>query len=446
VPATPVALCAVALGCGLQVNYGQYHPFALGWLTLALAGCVLCVAKRSSRFVGVLERRATPVLACALATQFVLLLTRSPGATGLLATGQHLLPFRVGIAAAAGLCGAGLYLGQRWYRARVVALLVIFALLGLWVLRAAPQPGVDVILFQRDAAEALLRGDNPYAITFADPYADSTRFYGTGVSIDGRLGFGYPYPPLSLLLIVPAHLLGDLRYAHLAAMTVAAAMIAFARPGRLAFAAAALLLFTPRGFFVLEAGWTEPLAVTLLAATVFAACRAASSAVPLGLLLAVKQYLVLGLLPLPLLLPPGRSRWKGAMVAAAVAAAVTVPLALWDLPAFVRSAVLLQFRQPFREDALSYLVPVGHLLGTTPPAWVAFVAAALAALLANRRCPRTPAGFALGLALVLFAFFAFNKQAFCNYYHLVIAALCSAAGASACGKMSPCESAAVLRQ
>ena len=27
-------------------------------------------------------------------------------------------------------------------------------------------------------------------------------------------------------------------------------------------------------------------------------------------------------------------------------------------------------------------------------------------------------------------FFAFNKQAFCNYYHLVIGALCCAAGVS----------------
>ena len=32
------------------------------------------------------------------------------------------------------------------------------------------------------------------------------------------------------------------------------------------------------------------------------------------------------------------------------------------------------------------------------------------------RLPRTPAGFAAAVALTFFAFFAFNKQAFCNYY------------------------------
>lgn len=307
-------------------------------------------------------------------------------------------------------------------------------MLGAWVLRAAPDPGVDVCLFQREAADALLRGENPYAMTFKDPYADSSRFYGPGVSKDGRLQFGFPYPPLTLLLITPAHALGDFRYAHLVAMTLAGALLALARPGPVAFAAAGLLLFTPRGFFVLEAGWTEPFAVLFLAATVFIACRSKGGvALPLGLLVATKQYLVLGLLAAPLL--PARAapvasrsaRWW--VRVAIVAAVVTLPLALWDLPAFVHSTVLLQFRQPFRTDALSYLVPLARLLGNPPPAWIGFVLAILTATWAMRRFGKTPAGFALAVALLFLVFFAFNKQAFCNYYHFVIGALCCAAGA-----------------
>jgi hypothetical protein len=143
-------------------------------------------------------------------------------------------------------------------------------------------------------------------------------------------------------------------------------------------------------------------------------------------LVATKQYLPLALLAAPLLRRGGRLAWT----AAAVAALVTLPMALSILPPFVHSAVLLQLRQPFRPDALSYLVPLSHLFGGAPPAWLAFIAAAVAAILALRRCPRTPAGFAAAVALVLLAFFAFNKQAFCNYYHLVIGALCCAAGAS----------------
>ena len=37
--------------------------------------------------------------------------------------------------------------------------------------------------------------------------------------------------------------------------------------------AAALLLTQPRGFFVLEQGWTEPIAVMMLAVTVFGMSR-----------------------------------------------------------------------------------------------------------------------------------------------------------------------------
>ena len=427
-PAASLSVCAVALGFALQVNFGQYHPAALLWLTVALVGGVLCVAKPDARPLRVLERRRPLVLSACLVLQFLLLLSRSPGATGLLATDAHLLPFRIGVVVAMTVALAGVWVAERWRPATLAGLLIVHATLAVWVLRAAPDPAVDVCTFQRDAADALLRGDNPYAITFADPYPDSSGFYGAGVSQDGRLTFGFPYPPLSLILVTPAHLLGDFRYAQLAAMTLAGALLALARPGRISFAAAALLLFTPRGFFVLEAGWTEPFAIASLAALVFCSCRGRGSLpVPLGLLIATKQYLPLVLLVTPLLRPNLRALL---LKVAVVAALVTLPLALWDLPAFVHSAVLLQFRQPFRPDALSYLVPLSHLGIGTPPAWPGFVAAGVAAALALRRCPRTPAGFAAAVGLILLAFFAFNKQAFCNYYHLVIGAFCCAAAVS----------------
>jgi hypothetical protein len=92
--------------------------------------------------------------------------------------------------------------------------------------------------------------------------------------------------------------------------------------------------------------------------------------------------------------------------------------------------VAVQFHQPFREDALSVLVPLARAglpraLGSVLPLGLAVTAVALAL----RRCPRTPAGWALALAFVYLVFFAFNKQAFCNYYFFVIGALCCAIAA-----------------
>jgi hypothetical protein len=429
-----LVLAAVALGGAVQVNFGQYHFGALRWLTVALMLVLSSVAAPRSRLLRALDRNVVWVIGTGLCLQFILLLSRSPGATGALAgRGATLWPFHAGILIGACLAAGAVLLRGRAGRACLFAMLLTHAALGTWVLRAAPNPGVDVIVFQRDASRVLLHGENPYAITFPNPYSDPERFYAPGAINEGRLNFGYPYPPLSLLMALPGYVLGDFRYAQLAAMTAAGALVALARPGRIATAAAAVLVFTPRGFFVLEAGWTEPFGVLLLAATVFVACRRPKGLpVPLGLLFAVKQYLVLGLFLVPLL-PAGLRRkhrplaWK----AVAVAAFVTLPLALWDLPAFVRSAVLLQFRQPFREDSLSYLAGLFHETGWRGPAWIAFAITIPTIVFCLRRCPRTPAGFAAALGLACFAFFAFNKQAFCNYYHLVIGALCCAAGASA---------------
>jgi hypothetical protein len=148
--------------------------------------------------------------------------------------------------------------------------------------------------------------------------------------------------------------------------------------------------------------------------------------VALGLLLASKQYLILAA-PLVLLLPaPHIPRGKLAVmaIAAGVALLVSLPLVLWDVRAFVHSAVTLQFRQPFRAEALSYLVPLTEGTGVGAPVWVPFACAGVATLLALWRSPRTPSGFAVAVAFVLFAFFATSKQAFRNYYALVLAALC----------------------
>ena len=49
--------------------------------------------------------------------------------------------------------------------------------------------------------------------------------------------------------------------------------------------------------------------------------------------------------------------------------------------------------------------------------------------LALWRCPRTPAGFAAAVTVVYLTFFAFNKQAFANYYYFVVVTACWATAA-----------------
>ena len=341
---------------------------------------------------------------------------------------QFTAVFTAGIAALA-LVGAVLVGGPSRRRGLALgALVALHFAVGVWVIRHVQGIFIDVDVFQRQSVEALRHGINPYAITFPNIYTHE-RFYAPGVSINGQLQFGYPYFPLSLLAVLPGTLLtGDHRYTALIAMELAAILMACSRPNAFGGLAAVLYLTTPREFYMLEQSWTEPIVVLGLAAVVYAACRN-QRMVPwlFGAFIALKQYLVLAL-PAAVLLAQPRGDRRALIrlfgVAAAVGAAVTVPFLIWDPAAFVKSVVTLQFRQPFRPEALSFLAwwtTSGH---PQPSVAIAFGVTAVVSAVAVWRLPRTAAGFSAALAATLFVFFAFNKQAFCNYYFFVIGALC----------------------
>jgi hypothetical protein len=377
--------------------------------------------------------------------------------------------------------------------------LAAFVALGGWCISTTSVPGsdvhphIDVFVFQQQAARALLHGRNPYAIDdFPDIYTDAAtgkprqEVYGPGMSDGLHLHFGFPYLPASLYLATLGYAAtGDYRNAQLAALVVSAVLIyltkrthsvssaATSTPGRsgrgldpqvyfdpsntselasrpipTSALAAALLLFTPRIFFILISGWTEPFLVLWMSAAVYCACRRPRLLpIALGLLLATKQYMALAVLPATVLLVPrdaGAAGWRALLprwrdwlkllaATAAVAFLVSAPLALWDLRKFYFSVVTVQRYAPFRWDALSYLT--WHAFGHGEPSPGLTVSlpglmAAAAIALCLWRAPRTPAGFAASVGFIMLVFFAFSKQAFANYYFFVIGAMCCAVAAS----------------
>jgi hypothetical protein len=428
----PVLTCLalLALAMAVSTNFGQFHPQAMPWLVLAIAFMLLALRHRNRNAAILDERTGTIFWTVAIAAQAMLLLMHDP--IGLATRNADAwIWFRGSIAAGGLFAIAALWASPRVEWLCKISLLVAYLTSGVIVLQMVAAPGVDVVVFQQQSCDALLRGICPYSITFPDISPAGSDFYGAGLSQNGRLLFGYPYPPLSLFLVLPAHLLGDFRLASLLATVGSSALLMFSTRAKSGTAAAAMLLLTPMGFFVLWAGWTEPLAGLMLVMVVVA-CRGQDSrqsriarAVSLGLLLAMKQYIVLLLPLIPLIAPPGR-RWRLAVESVAIAAAVSLPLALWDAPGFLHSVVLLQFHQPFRDDSLSFLAPLHGVLPATLAAAIPFavVTAAIALLLRLNR--HTRVNFPLAASAVLLLFFAFNKQAFCNYYHLVIVGLCAA--------------------
>jgi len=423
---------ATVLGLTLQLTNGNLREDAIVGLTRALLLCLMGIAaSRLGRWTPRVEDMLAVLLGGALLLQLQVMMLEHPGMYLRLSGNWPYAPLYWRLATEALIAGALLAGSERSRRWLMLALLGVHFSLGAWLLRTSPTPWIDVFVFETQGVEAFLQGRNPYAITFPNIYGDGG-FYGEGLVENGRLLFGFPYPPLSLYLSTLGKVLGgDPRFARLVAITLAAGLMAYARGGRLGAGAAALLLLTPRGLFVLEQSWTEPFLVLLLAATVFCACRY-PRALPyvFGLMLAVKQYTVFMLPLLPLLTPlRGRQLWGLLWRAGVTALAVSLPLVVINVPAFMRSVVTLQLHQPFRFDSLSYLawwVSQGH---PQPPVWISFVGVAVATALVLWRAPRTPAGFAAGVAFVYAVFFAFNKQAFSNYYYFVVGALCIAVAA-----------------
>lgn len=421
-------IAAVCLGWALQLSNGFLNPAAMGLVALAFAVFVTAtMLPRPGRLADLDPGIVGGLAAAGLVLHLWYLFTTPPGMYLQVEPGGHLV-FSAGVAVIAAVGAAALWGPTGWVKAALVVILAATHFgLGVWVMRRSPDPAIDVHMFHRYAIDALRSGVNPYAITFPDIYKNAD-FYGPGLSVDGRLQFGFPYFPLSLLVAVPGQVFGkDPRFAQLAAMELAAILMAFSRRQGFGLLAAALFLSTPRIFFVLEQSWTEPFVVFGLATVAFAACRM-PRAVPwlFGAFVALKQYLVFAL-PAAALLVGTPIAWRRVMAlltkAAVVGAVITLPFFFWNPTAFWNSVVTLQFHQPFRPDALSALAWWNSQGHQPPSSAIPFAVAALTSGLAIWRLPRTAAGFSAAIAATFFAFFGFNKQAFCNYYFFVAGAL-----------------------
>ncbi len=316
---------------------------------------------------------------------------------------------------------------QNIFLSLAIIVLAVFTVFATHTIRSSPRPFIDTFIQNRDSCDALLHGINPYTISFPDIYEGTSFTYPPGLVRDGRVMMGYPYVPLPLLLQLPSYaIFGDPRYAQMLALLLAGIFF-IAMDLRLGTLAAILLLFTPRVFYVVDMSWVDSFMVMLLAATTWCALRKRRLLpIALGLFIASKQHVFL-CLPLTFLLT---GTWRNATMlnikAVAVAALVSLPMAMWNFPAFFENTVMLQLRLPFRDDSLSYLAWIAQLGGPKLPSFIGFIALAVAMWFCLKRLRPSTSSYALAVAFSFFALFAFNKQAFCNYYFFVIGAMCCA--------------------
>ena len=429
---------AAALGHALQQGNGFYDPVALSWVLAAGAMVIVAIAAMSASQAeaGAYTWALSALLAAGIGWQIVALTRATPGMYLNPAASTNVFTSLILGQVAVMLLGLLVPKCRSWWFPAVLALHLAA---GVWMLRASPSPAIDVVTVHRAAIAGLLRGRNPYSITFQNIYGPDSPFYNPQAVSGDQVLFGYPYPPLSLVLAVPAQLLaGDYRYLELASLVLAGAFIGYATRSTNAKLAAVLFLTTPRIFFVLEQGWTEPVAVLLLALTVWAGGRRpALASWASGLLLVSKQYLVLAA---PIVL---RMAWKNGRITPTfvvrsliAGSVVTLPFLLWNPRAFVETVVLLQAREPFRLDSLSLLSWAARAgWGQGSFLWP-LAAGAVATAFAMWRTPNTPAGAAASVSLSALAAFVFGSKAFCNYYFFVVGALCCTVAAFSGGAAS----------
>lgn len=314
---------------------------------------------------------------------------------------------------------------------RVLAvLLVLHAVAGVIVVRAVPAEAIDCYTFQREAAQRLLHGIDPFGGTEANVYDahDTSRFYGSGMVLDGRVQVGFQYPPITLLWVLPGYLLGDVRYSYIVAVMFSAVFLFAIYPHRRSAGIAALLLLNPFTFYVESRSWTEPLVLMVLSATLYAAMKQrAWLPFALGLFLATKQYNFLALPFMGFLIQPFQWRSFAKLMANSlvIAAATAVPFAMWNIRGLWHDLVLFHLAQPFRSDALSFAVPFPLFLKVGPLLCLAFMVWGM------RVGKRHAAMFAAGYGIALLLFVSTSKQAFSNYYFLIAQALLLAAAALA---------------
>ena len=435
VPAASFAVSTAALGHAVQISNGTFNPDALWWVGLAFGLCLLSTL--THRFTGPWSitglRVTTLLLTGGVLWNIKQLVTAVPGFY--IPKTTSLLPFYagcllIGVIVVIGV--SGLKAARHWW---FPAVLVTGVLLGIWMIRSSPDPYIDVVVVHNEAMNAFLKGHDPYRISFPNIYGDNWKyFYNPAVVFGNRIGFGYPYPPPSLILAIPGYVaFGDYRYSELGFLIAALALIGYSRRHIAAPLAAVMLLTTPRGFFVLEQGWTEPITLFLVALTTFllmeGPVRASWAA---GLMLATKQYMPFTGLAVLRTLLLDRPRWKLALFSIVLTGAICIlPFALWHTNSFMRAVVWLQTLEPFRTDSLSFLIWAdrnGYGRGSFMWAVGAAVIAAVISLFTTRN---TPSGFATATAITMFAMFAMGSKAFCNYYYFVLGAMCIALAAFA---------------
>ncbi len=318
-----------------------------------------------------------------------------------------------------------------WRRPQIAVAITAVGLIGWTALaiRFSPSPRIDVWVTLQQAADGLIRGDNPYTMNWQDSPGVTDAF---------------TYLPGTLLFLGPGRwLAGDVRWALLVVLLLGLGFMLFLEYGKnpstsrtkfspYAITGVLLLALAPGSITQAEQAWTEPLLFAALAGWALAMSRAKTGWAILALACACasKQHIAL-LMPLLACWP--RFGVRRTFASGTLAAGIIAPMALANPAAFWRDTVtfLAQFH-PIQFANTWYLAAL-HRWDFTPPGWLPAIillsVIAGACYYIHRRNPSLSE--LLGwLAFALLMASLVNKQAFYNQFWLVGALIALAMAAT----------------
>jgi len=479
-------LVFVLVGVGSTVHYGAFKWHALILMLVALGVCFrlhlrqrLTSASAEAVLLGLLPVFLAFIACMAVGHNQTLVYYRLPGVVR---------PYQrydgygmaIRILATVGFVLALTYIGLQWRRhsrkvaARFAVLVLIAVSCRVLILKSSPTPVIDVFVSQTTGAKGLLlqltpesrreawaeslttydgkidrdelwtlsRWHNVYAMVFPSPYWNpeqaGPRFDGEGRLFKQAWFDHYGYPPAT----VYANALSWWAFRDVRGLWVLCDLIGAlciwtvvrrTRPGpdgrRFGELVTLVFLFMPRSLFIIEQSWTEPLAVASLGVFAVLLLRPASAlarGVAMGVLFSGKQYVVLAA---PLIWKLRRCKPAAWLAAGLVGIALILPFALWDWSALFHDVLGFFLKSPPRPDALSIygaFSRYGHEIPwwVVAPLWLAGVA------FFTWRMQRTLAGMLFSTASVWLFFFMLGKQAFMNYWYLILYALLLAVAAT----------------
>jgi hypothetical protein len=388
------------LALGDSAREGEFSVYGLIFVLVGFGLVVTVVVRRLPIVVPDRRLLALPATVCLVAA------IAHPARRLMHTSGRDELAIELLSGLAAGVAALSLLVDDRYQARAWAGLAGLAAVTGVVTVIVVSNPRIDVWLLLQQSSQGLLHGHDMYRQHWA---------HSTGLQAV------YPYLPGTTLLLAPFRwLLGDVRFGLLLAIFVAAVVTRRLAPQAPA-ALAALLFVMPHWAFLVDQSWTEPLLLAALAVAILALRleRPVVAMLGLAVALACKQHIVL-LLPL-FALWPGFG-WRRTLGSAGLAALVVLPWLIAGPRDFWHDAVHANLALAVMRRALS-LPSLFDRWGFVVGFWFLLLLLAAAYLLAVRWLPRTPAGLALGCALVLWTLDIANKQSFFNHYTLPLGLL-----------------------